>query len=415
MPFSSLGLSSQLHAALEENAYTKPTPIQEKVIPLVLEKHDIMARAQTGSGKSASFVLPILEMLSQKKYQGKAKIKVLVLTPTRELTQQVAQTFEAFAMYLEQKPKIVSVIGGEKIGDQLLAIQKGCDILVATSGRFLDVLSKKQMNLSHLEFFVLDEADKMLDLGFSEELDLILEEIPTTRQNLLFSATYPQKMLDIASRITKDPIEVTVANEEPTVQSIVQRVIEVNSENRSPLFRHLLDTEKYEQVLVFMANKRATDNIAAKFRKHGYSAESFHGDLHQEDRNFTLNEFKNKKLRILFATDLVSRGLDIKDISCVINFDLPRSPADYIHRIGRTGRAGKSGLAISFIGHEEKDHFALIEKRSKIKLDREQIEGFELKGEAPKKQKGPAPVKGKGKSKKDKAREKALKEAENKR
>ena len=411
MPFSSLGLSSQLHRALEENAYTKPTPIQEKVIPLVLKKHDIMARAQTGSGKSASFVLPILEMLSQKKYQGKAKIKVLVLTPTRELTQQIAHTFDTFAAHLEQKPKVVSVIGGEKIGDQLLAIQKGCDILVATSGRFLDVLSKKQMNLSHLEFFVLDEADKMLDLGFSEELDLILEEIPSTRQNLLFSATYPQKMLDIASRITKEPIEVTVANEEPTVQSIVQRVIEVNPENRSPLLRHLLDTEKYEQVLVFMANKRAADNIAAKFRKHGYSAESFHGDLHQEDRNFTLDEFKNKKLRILFATDLVSRGLDIKDISCVINFDLPRSPADYIHRIGRTGRAGKSGLAISFIGHEEQEHFALIEKRSKIKLVREQIEGFELTGAAPKKQKGPAPVKGKGKSKKDKAREKALKDS----
>ncbi len=415
MPFSSLGLSPQLHRALEENAYTKPTPIQEKVIPLVLDKNDIMARAQTGSGKSASFVLPILEMLSKKKYQGKAKIKVLVLTPTRELTQQVAQTFKTFATHLEQKPKVVSVIGGEKIGDQLLAIQKGCDILVATSGRFLDVLSKKQMNLSHLEFFVLDEADKMLDLGFSEELDLILEEIPSTRQNLLFSATYPQKMLDIASRITKEPVEVTVANEEPTVQSIVQRVIEVNPENRSPLLRHLLDTQKYEQVLVFMANKRATDNIAAKFRKHGYSAESFHGDLHQEDRNFTLDQFKNKKLRILFATDLVSRGLDIKDISCVINFDLPRSPADYIHRIGRTGRAGKSGLAISFIGHEEKDHFALIEKRSKIKLDREQIEGFELTGVAPKKEKGPAPVKGKGKSKKDKAREKALKESKDKR
>lgn len=411
MPFSSLGLSSSLQRSLEENSYTKPTPVQEKVIPLVLQKHDVMAKAQTGSGKSASFVLPILELLSQKRYEGKPKIKVLVLTPTRELTLQVSQTFKTFAKYLDQRPTVVSIIGGEKIGDQIHAIQKGCDILVATSGRFLDVLSKKQMNLSHLEFFVLDEADKMLDLGFSEELDLILEEIPEQRQNLLFSATYPQKMLDIVLRITKDPLEVSIEDEEPTVQSIVQRVIEVNPENRSPLLRHLLDTEKWEQVLVFMANKRATDNIAAKFRKHGYSAESFHGDLDQEDRNYTLDEFKKKKIRILFATDLVSRGLDIKDITCVINFDLPRSPADYIHRIGRTGRAGKSGLAISFIGHEEMDHFSLIEKRSKIKLEREQIPGYELKGEAPKKVKGPAPVKGKGKSKKDKAREKALKDS----
>lgn len=410
MSFSTLGLSSPIERALEENSFTKPTPVQEKVIPIVLQRHDVMAKAQTGSGKSASFVLPILELLSKNRYAGKRKIKVLVLTPTRELTLQVAQTFETFSAFLDQKTKVVSVIGGEKIGDQLYAIQKGCDVLVATSGRFLDVLSKKQMSLSNLEFFVLDEADKMLDLGFSQELDLILDEIPAQRQNLLFSATYPQKMLDIASRITKDPVQVTFEDEEPTVQSITQRVIEVNPENRSPLLRHLLDTERWEQVLVFMANKRATDNIAAKFRKYGYSAESFHGDLDQEERTYTLNAFKKKKIRILFTTDLVSRGLDIDDITCVINFDLPRSPADYIHRIGRTGRAGKKGLAISFIGHEEKDHFSLIEKRSNIKLEREQIKGFELKGDAPKKVKGPAPVKGKGKSKKDKAREKALKD-----
>jgi superfamily II DNA/RNA helicase len=410
MSFSTLGLSSPIERALQENSFTKPTPVQEKVIPIVLQKQDVMAKAQTGSGKSASFVLPILELLSKKRYEGKPKIKVLVLTPTRELTLQVAQTFETFGKFLDQKPKVVSVIGGEKIGDQLYAIQKGCDILVATSGRFLDVLSKKQMSLSKLEFFVLDEADKMLDLGFSRELDLILDEVPAQRQNLLFSATYPQKMLDIASRITKNPVQVTFEDEAPTVQTITQRVIEVNPENRSPLLRHLLDTERWEQVLVFMANKRATDNIAVKFRKYGYSAESFHGDLDQEERTYTLNAFKKKKIRILFTTDLVSRGLDIDDITCVINFDLPRSPADYIHRIGRTGRAGKSGIAISFIGHEEKAHFSLIEKRSNIKLEREQIKGFELKGDAPKKIKGPAPVKGKGKSKKDKAREKALKD-----
>ncbi|MFA6143802.1 MAG: DEAD/DEAH box helicase [Sulfurimonas sp.] len=407
MPFSTLGLSSQLLRSLDKSGYSLPTPIQEKVIPLIFARHDVMARAQTGSGKSASFVLPILQLWSKNVGEGKAKIKALVLTPTRELTLQVAQAFETFGEFLPKRPKVVSVIGGESIGDQLYAIQQGCDILVATSGRLLDVVKKKQMNLSHLEFFVLDEADKMLDLGFAEELELILKEIPKQRQNLLFSATYPAKMVTIASKITQNPIEITIESEEPTVETIAQRLIEVNLENRGPLLRHLLNSEKWEQVLVFMANKRAADNIAAKFKKYGFLAESFHGDLLQEERNFTLKEFKAKKIRILFATDIAARGLDIEGISCVVNFDLPRSPADYIHRIGRTGRAGKSGFAVSFIGYEEQDHFKLIEKRSNIKLVREQIEGFELRGNAPIKEKGPEPVKGKGKSKKDKLREQA--------
>ncbi|MDP3300391.1 MAG: DEAD/DEAH box helicase [Sulfuricurvum sp.] len=407
MSFTALGLSPQILRALDKSGYNKPTLIQNEVIPLVLAHHDVLARAQTGSGKSASFVLPILQLWSKNVGEGKSKIKALVLTPTRELTLQVAQTFETMGEFLPQKPKIVSIIGGESIGDQLFAIQKGCDIVVATAGRFIDVLNKKQMNLSHLEFLVLDEADKMLDLGFAEELELILKEIPAKRQNLLFSATYPPKMQMIASLITQNPIEVTIESDVPTVQTIHQRVIQVNHANRGPLLRHLLESEKWEQVLVFMANKRATDNIAAKFKKYGFLAESFHGDLLQEDRNYTLDAFKAKKIRILFATDIAARGLDIDNITCVINFDLPRSPADYIHRIGRTGRAGKSGIAVSFIDHEDFDHFKLIEKRSQIKLPREEIEGFELTGTAPVKVKGPEPLKGKGKSKKDKLREQA--------
>ncbi|MEA3523420.1 MAG: DEAD/DEAH box helicase [Campylobacterota bacterium] len=412
MSFKTLELIQPIEHALKKNNFVNPTPIQEKVIPLVLQNADIMAQAQTGSGKSASFILPILQLWSKRRGEGKAKIRALILTPTRELTLQVAQAFTSFSTFLPTQPKVVSVIGGESIADQLYAIQQGCDILVATSGRFLDVLQKKQMNLSHLEFFVLDEADKMLDLGFAQELELILEAIPKKRQNLLFSATYPPKMLAIASKITDAPIKVSIEDETPTVQSITQRAIEVNRENRGPLLRHLLKTHKWKQVLVFMANKRAADNIAAKFRKQGYSADSFHGDLFQDERNFTLDEFKAKKLQILFATDLVSRGLHINDISCVINFDLPRSPTDYIHRIGRTGRAGKSGVAISFIDHLDKDHFKLIEKRCQATLQHEQIEGFELTGDTPKKVKGPAPVKGKGRSKKDKLREKARKEAD---
>ncbi|MDD2448998.1 MAG: DEAD/DEAH box helicase [Sulfurimonas sp.] len=405
MSFSTLGLSKPIQLALQKSNYVKLTPIQEKVIPLVLQGHDIMALAQTGSGKSASFVLPTLELWSKNRGEGKSKIKVLVLTPTRELTQQVAEAFKTFGANLEQKPKVVSVIGGESIGDQLYEIQQGCDILVATSGRFLDVLSKKQMNLSHIEFFILDEADKMLNLGFAEELELVLEAIPKKRQNLLFSATYPQKMQGIASKITQNPIEVSV-KETATVEAINQRVIEVSRENRGPLLRELLKENKWELVLVFMANKRATDNIAEKFRKYGFQAASFNGDLEQESRNETLLAFKEKKVNILFATDIASRGLDIDNIDCIINYDLPRSPADYIHRVGRTARAGKSGVAISFIDYEDMEHFKLIEKRSDIELNRESVEGFALVGEAPKKAKGPAPVKGKGKSKKDKLREK---------
>ena len=410
MPFSKLKLSETLQKELQVNNYIKTTPIQEKVIPLILERQDIMAQAQTGSGKTLAFVLPILELLAQNPSEGKAKIKVLVLTPTRELTVQVFEAFKLFSKALEKKIKVVSVIGGEGIGDQIYAIQKGCDIVVATSGRFLDVLSKKQMSLKNLEFLILDEADKMLNLGFSKELDSILEAIPKNRQNLLFSATYPSKILDIASKITKTALKISIEHEEPTVELIEQRVIEVNPQNRGPLLRYLLKKEKWKQVLVFMANRRATDNIAEKFRKRGYLAESFHGELTQDDRNYTIDAFKAKKIQILFTTDIISRGIDIKEIDCVINFDLPRSPADYIHRIGRTGRAGKSGVAISFIGHEEQAHFKLIEKRSQIKLPREEIKGYELTGDAPLKEKGNAPVKGKKKSKKDKLRELALKE-----
>jgi len=407
MPFSHFNLSSAIQHKIKSKGFSEPTPIQQKVIPLVLDKKDVMAKAQTGSGKSASFVLPLVELIASNEYEGKAKIRALILTPTRELTAQVTQVFTDFS---PKRLKVVSVIGGEQLGSQMSAIQKGCDIVVATSGRLLEIIRKGQINLSKVEFFVLDEADKMLDLGFAEELALLLKEMPSSRQNLLFSATYSQKILDIVAAITTKAIEVGV-EEEKSVDTIVQRVIEVNHENRGPLLRYLLENEKYEQTLVFMSSKRAAHNIATKFRKYGFKAEAFHSDLCQDERNFTLELFRDNKVKVLFATDIAARGLDIEGITCVINFDLPRSPNDYVHRIGRTGRAGREGLAISFIGHEDLEHFKLIEKRAQIKLERESIKGFELIGEKPKKVKGPAPVKGKGKSKKDKLREKALKEA----
>jgi len=405
MIFQEFNLNEKIEEALKENSYIDATPIQEKVIPLVLQADDIIARAQTGSGKTAAFVLPILNHYLLNEKEGKAKIRTLVLAPTRELTLQIADIFKTFSSKFDKALKIVSVIGGQSIGEQLLDIQKGCDVVVATAGRLLDIVDKKQINLENLEFFVLDEADKMLDLGFAEELELILKQLPNKRQNLLFSATYPQKMKQIASMITRNAIEVSIQNEQPTVELIEQRAIEVNMENRNALLRQLISSNSWEQVLVFMANNRAANNIAAKFRKYNFDAESFHGDLSQEDREYTLKEFKEKKIKILFSSDIAARGLDIDNISCVINFDLPRSPADYIHRIGRSGRAGREGLAISFITLENSEHFKLIEKRAKIKLEREQIKGFELVGTVIKKEKGKAPVKGKRKSKKDKLRE----------
>ncbi len=405
MSFDKFNLSPKINEALVASNYTNPTPIQEAVIPLILEGVDIMAKAQTGSGKTASFVLPILHQYSFQEQPKKAKIKVLVLTPTRELTLQVADTFRIFSKYLEQKPKIATIIGGQNIGDQLLDIQKGCHIVVATSGRLLEICDKKQIDLSSLEYFILDEADKMLDLGFADELDAILSILPIKRKNLLFSATYPAKMVSIAAKITTDAVKVSIENEMPTVENITQRAIFVAKEKRSPLLQKLIRENKFGKVLVFMANKRASDNIAAKFRKYGFLADSFHGDLLQEERIYTLEAFKNKKIKILFSTDIASRGLHIDDIDCVINFDLPRGVDEYIHRIGRTARAGKSGVAISFVDNETYPHFKLIEKRCNIRIEKETIEGFELEVVAPIKQKGNAPIKGKRKSKKDKLRE----------
>ena len=408
MSFSSFALSLPLNNALKKQGYEIPTPIQKQVIPLILDKADILAQAQTGSGKTAAFVLPILHRLSQATALKKPKIKALILTPTRELTLQVADVFAILSQEFERKPKIVSIIGGQSIGEQLLEVQKGCEVVVATSGRLLDIVAKKQINFDSLEYFVLDEADKMLNSDFAEELENILKILPTHRQNLLFSATFPQEISDIASKITQNPIKITIQNDETPVQTIHQRVIKVNKANKSALLRHLIKTENLEQVLVFMANKRASDNIAQKFRKYGFNAESFHGDLTQEERIFTLNEYKNKKTDILFATDIAARGLDIETISCVVNFDLPRSAADYIHRIGRTARAGKSGLAITLLCGEDFEHFKLIEKRCNIALEKEEMVGFELTETIASKPKGVTPVKGKRKSKKDKLREKAL-------
>jgi len=406
MSFAALNLPEYLLRAVTAVGYEQPTPIQKASIPLIQAGRDLVAEAQTGTGKTAAYALPILQMVNSTPTAKKSlSVHTLVLTPTRELALQVASSFKRYGQYNPKKLSVVAVIGGVAINPQTKAIDSGADIVVATPGRLLDLFYNDEICLSEVKVLVIDEGDKMLNLGFAEELDHILDALPKKRQNLLFSATFPEKVTALTEKVLTDPIRVRFEEAIPTVATIQQRVLEVNRDNRGVLLRHLLKTENWEHVLVFVASKRAADNLARKLKKNGIKALAFHGNLHQSDRVDTLEQFKAKKFRVLIATDIAARGIDITKLTHVVNFDLPRSPADYIHRIGRTGRAGESGTAISFVSHETQDHFTLIEKRAQIQLKREQIVGFELTGVPSDPVRGKAPVKGKRRSKKDKARE----------
>ncbi len=407
--FKDLGLSDEILLAIERSGFVEPTSIQYKTLPLILEGRDLLIEAQTGSGKTACFSWPLLQKISANKTSENNSIQALILTPTRELALQVSGALFRFGEFLSSKVSVLTIIGGESIEQQTRVLANGVDIVVATPGRLLDLIGQKVLSLREIKFLVLDEADKILDLGFAAELDLVLNEISTNRQNLFFSATYPEKVLEIAKRISADPEHLRIEDENPTVENILQRVIEVNKDNRGMLLRHLIVQEKWRNALVFVSSKTAAGNLAEKLKKMGVRAGAIHGDLSQPERNKALSDFKDKKIDFLVATDVAARGIDINKLSLVINFDLPRSPADYIHRIGRTGRAGEKGIAVTFIGHEDQEHFKLIEKRAQVSLEREQVNGFELTGEAPEAIRGQLPVKGKRKSKKDKARELAIK------
>lgn len=405
MSFSNLGLVETMQRVVDAVRYLEATPIQEQAIPLILEGKDLIAQAQTGTGKTAAFALPILQMLNDMDAKINAgHIRALVLAPTRELAQQVSQSFEKYGAYMPRNIGFTSVIGGEDIQEQLKRIRCGVEVVVATPGRLLEMIREKMIHLDELRFLVIDEADKLLDLGFLEELDQLIEELPAERNTLLFSATYPEKVMELAERVMKNPIHINVAGEIPTVTNITQRVIEVNRSSRGPLLRHLIKAEDWNHVLVFVSSKRAARNLAKKLQRDGIKADAFHGDLDQCERGLVLSHFKKRTFRVLIATDIAARGIDIENLSVVVNFDLPRSPVDYIHRIGRTGRAGSLGIAVSFVDHEDQAHFSLIEKRAQLQLEREQITGFERIGEAPERKKGVSPVKGKRPSKKDKAR-----------
>ena len=405
MSFSSLGLSEPLLRVVAARNYSTPTPVQGTAIPEILRGRDVWASAQTGSGKTAAFALPILQLLGASPRPRGRFVRALILVPTRELAAQIGEAIGRYSQHLPYSPKTLTVFGGVSINPQMLALGRGADILVATPGRLLDLLEHNAVSLSAVSILVLDEADRLLEEGFSDELGRILAMLPGRRQNLLFSATFPPAVQTLATAMLRDPVRLDApsAAAEP---DIIQRVIEVDAPRRTQLLRHLIQENQWSRVLVFVATKYAAEHVAEKLRRAGLVATALHGDLSQGARSRALANFKAGNVRVLLATDLAARGIDILRLPVVVNFDLPRSAVDYTHRIGRTGRAGETGLAISFVSAGTHAHFRLIEKRHRFNLPREQVEGFE-----PVETEVPAPsnggIKGKRKSKKDKLREAA--------
>ena len=413
MTFSSLGLAPALLNAITETGYSTPTAIQSAAIPPALRGADVLGQAQTGSGKTAAFALPLLNALlaAGRPASGERKLHALVLTPTRELAAQVGETLRDLASHLPSPVKISVAFGGVSINPQMMALRGGTDIMVATPGRLLDLAEHNALKLDAASVLVLDEADKLLDMGFADEIARILALLPARRQNLFFSATFPPAVQALAEKLLHEPVRVATQDMEEHTPDITQRAIEVDQAQRTSLLRILMKEEKWRQVLVFVATKYAAEHVADKLRRGGVAAEAFHGDFSQGARTSVLNDFREGKLKVLVATDVAARGIDIAQLPVVVNYDLPRSPADYIHRIGRTGRAGASGLAVTFITPDAEQHFRLIEKRQNVRVPRERLAGFEPAAEAkplpPGASDGSGGIKGKRKSKKDKLREAA--------
>jgi ATP-dependent RNA helicase RhlE len=411
MPFSSLGLLPCLVRAACDLGYLDPTPIQAEAIPAILRGADVLGSAQTGSGKTAAFALPLLQSLLNGKREKSRQVRALILTPTRELAAQVGAVLDNLLKYAPHPLKVAVLFGGVSINPQMMALRGGADIVVATPGRLLDLIDHNAVAISGVSTLVLDEADRLLDMGFADEIGRLLALLPAQRQTLLFSATYPSTVATLANGILRDPVRIAAPTPAVERPNIAERAIEVDAGRRTQLLRHLIMQEKWERALVFVASKYAADLVAVKLQRAGIDAGAFHGDLSQGARTQLLAEFKNTKLRILVATDVAARGIDIVQLPAVVNYDLPRSTIEYTHRIGRTGRAGASGVAISFISADTEAHFRLIETRRQIYIAREQVAGFEpvdlaspdLSGlSAEEKAKGG--VKGKRMSKKDKLR-----------
>jgi ATP-dependent RNA helicase RhlE len=362
MPFASLGLANYLVQALAKQNFEQPYPIQQQAIPAILEKKDVLGIAQTGSGKTASYVLPILMNLQKGTLSKNRHVNVLVLVPTRELAVQVKDVFQLFASALPTRIKILAVYGGVSINPQMMALQ-GVNILVATPGRLLELIDSNAVHLSEIDTLVLDEADKMLNLGFKTEMNRIFLLLPKKRQNLLFSATLSNDLNSINQLILNNPLVIKTAIVTENIDLITQLAYSVLDEKKGPLLRHIIQSKEMKQVLVFTSSVYKADNVADKLRKNGINAVAIHSKKSQGARTDALQQFKAGTVNVLVATDLMSRGIDIKFLPLVINYELPRSPKDYIHRIGRTGRAENPGEAISFITPDDEHHFKIIQKK----------------------------------------------------
>jgi ATP-dependent RNA helicase RhlE len=366
--FNNLQLIEPLLNTLQQEGYSKPTPVQEQAIPMILQGRDLLGCAQTGTGKTAAFAIPLLQLMHQKKQiddhkatgPQKRNIQTLVLTPTRELAIQVEESLRNYGRYLDLKHLVI--YGGVSQFNQVNALRRGVDILVATPGRLLDLLNQRHISLHAIKFFVLDEADRMLDMGFVHDVKRIISKLPVQKQTLFFSATMPAEIQQLANVLLKNPARVEVTPVSSTVDTIQQSLYYVEKRNKKLLLAHLLSDTTIETVLVFTKTKHGADRIARDLNRNKTSAEVIHGGKSQNERQKALNNFKTRRTRVLVATDIAARGIDIDELTHVVNFDLPDIPETYVHRIGRTGRAGASGVAISFCDYEEKINLADIHK-----------------------------------------------------
>lgn len=356
MTFEQLKLSQPILKALNESGYNSPTPIQQEAIPVILKGRDILACAQTGTGKTAAFALPIIQLTNEN--SQRKQITTLILTPTRELAVQIGDNFTAYTKYTDVKHAVV--FGGVSQHQQVSALRRGCDVLIATPGRLMDLMQQRIVSLHNIEMFVLDEADRMLDMGFINDVKRIITKLPKQRRTLLFSATMPYEIASLANSILFEPVEVTVTPVASTVEKIEQQVYHVSKEDKKSLLIHLLRDENIETALVFTRTKHGADKVCKELNKANIRTEAIHGNKSQAARQKALQNIKSKHTRILVATDIAARGIDISQLSHVFNFDLPEVPETYVHRIGRTGRAGEAGIAISFCDREERSNLRAI-------------------------------------------------------
>ncbi len=375
MSFSQLGLKDALVKAVEKKGYTTPSPIQEKAIPVILDRRDIMASAQTGTGKTAGFVLPILQILSETKLTKKRQIRSLILTPTRELAAQIYENVKAYATNLDIKATVI--FGGVNANPQIATLRNGIDILIATPGRLLDLHGQRALSLAHVEILVLDEADRMLDMGFLRDIKRVLNVLPPKRQNLLFSATFSYEIKQLAGGILTNPVLVEATPENTTAELVIQKFIRTDKSEKPALVIKMISEGDWQQVLIFTRTKHGANKLSERLGKSGISSAAIHGNKTQNARTKALDGFKKGDVRVLVATDIAARGLDIPLLPHVINFELPNVPEDYVHRIGRTGRAGASGEAISIVSEDEVEFVTGIEKLLGYKFDMDVIAGFE--------------------------------------